>query len=227
MLHKLVLKYDNKTINKLELIPDATYMMKNTKNQTALNIAIKNKSDVRIINYMVKKIPELVRERGEDGNLPIHDILENGFADCSMIELFLSSYPDSIYCYNDSRELPLHSCIMYHNKMDVITKIIQAYPEGLIIKDRMGCTPFRYALFLGAGIDIIELMVKAKPECINMGDIIDFMECKGDIKNNKWQEFITKEEMAILVYLYVRIANKNLIISRALEPVILCAQNMT
>jgi ankyrin repeat protein len=221
LLHGIINKNKACTIydmEELKTIPANIYTMQNLKKHNALHIAVTNRMDADIIKYIINKNIKTATQMGEDGDLPIHTALSIGCSN-AIIQLLVDAYPDSIKIANYYGILPIHAAIMYNNDTNVVLTLIQAYPDGLYAIDKMGCTPFRYALFLGSNMEIITAIIKTAPKSIHKADIIEFIECKDTNKeihdiykySKEWNERITKNELCLIVYLYIKLRKNNIL----------------
>mmetsp|Transcript_798 Transcript_798/g.1803 ORF Transcript_798/g.1803 Transcript_798/m.1803 type:complete len:260 (-) Transcript_798:43-822(-) len=64
--------------------------------------------------------------------------------------------------------LPIHGICDRNPPSDVLTAILEAYPEGVRVPDHDGSTPLHYACFDRANISVIKILVKSFPNGVKM-----------------------------------------------------------
>lgn len=60
--------------------------------------------------------------------------------------------------------LPLHFALANEAEGDVVTRLLEAFPEGSKCRDQDGALPLHDASFKGAGVAVVDALIVAYPE---------------------------------------------------------------
>jgi ankyrin repeat protein len=84
---------------------------------------------VEILEYLVRRNPELLSSRDQDGALPLHVACRRG-ASFSIIQSLVNCYKASVNSVNSQGDLPLFlACEMPDTGLDTIFILIKLYPD--------------------------------------------------------------------------------------------------
>ena len=103
-------------------------------------------------------------------NPPFHSLL-NEIKDVTVdvVERFIKHFPEGgkQICVGD---LPLHIAIKRKCSEEIITSLVEAYPDGLKVKDDFGQLPLIMAIQYRCSVDIIRSLVKEYPDGAQVKD---------------------------------------------------------
>ena len=72
-----------------------------------LNIACGNKASLEVIQMLIRKYPEALKVRNNDGHLPLHIACAKN-ASLEVIQFLIQQHPDALRKKDNDDNLPLH-----------------------------------------------------------------------------------------------------------------------
>jgi hypothetical protein len=83
----------------------------------------------------------------------------------------LQAYPQAAKVQDKYGRLPLHWALRCKASPDVVTMLLQAYPQVVEVQEKVyGCLPLHYALWINASPDVINMIFKAYPKAAAVQD---------------------------------------------------------
>jgi len=107
-----------------------------------------------VVEYILSKVPLAVQSIEGNGNLPLHNAIQNnnnihqteeGYNETSLpiIELMLTLFPQSIFHRDQSGALPLHKAVKY-GSLTMVKLFYQAFPQAIYAEDYEHLLPIHY-----------------------------------------------------------------------------------
>jgi len=93
------------------------------------------------IKMLFKAYPEAVREKTNEGNLPLHVACKMHTADIDdIVQFLIEAYPEGAKVQNLAGFLPLHFAVD-RNAFNAAKWLLKVYPEASIVKNQAGYSP--------------------------------------------------------------------------------------
>lgn len=99
---------------------------------TLLHLACKNQSPLEVIKTLLNVSTDAARITNKGLFLPLHSACASSNADVKIVSLLLSSYYNGIKDRNAFNNLPIHTACANLAPLEVITVLVDAYPESLL-----------------------------------------------------------------------------------------------
>lgn len=103
--------------------------MEETANSEAIRLA--QASDWKGLQRLLERDPQVAKERGDHGMLPIHWACTVRRVPLSLVAKLLQAYPDGVRAKNAGQLLPLHIAIRARVHASVLRKLVRAYPDAV------------------------------------------------------------------------------------------------
>ena len=172
-----------------------------SQNQLCLLRACFNKNvTLEIVQLLYNTVPGVLRLRGDDGSLPIHNLCRNGDLDetnsLDILRFMLKvdhTLPREV---DDNDNLPIHNAVCYTSTA-FCKVLINACPESLRIESCVGWLPIHRSCRFGKRddtADTIQCMLEVDPELINAEDSDGYLpiHCAAMYGNTKSIELLLK-----------------------------------
>lgn len=126
-----------------------------------LYYACRKQVSPEIIKLLHKLNPNAIGEKDSDGWLPLFCACSTEDANIETVELLLSLYPDAISEVDKRGCLPLHVALRGGAPEEVGMILVEQYPGGALIKDRLGNLPLYYSF---RHVNIVKALGKVEPK---------------------------------------------------------------
>jgi hypothetical protein len=155
-----------------------------------IHIECENRCRPGIISKLIELYPESLSKACSLGSRPLHHfLLKFSSQDPVIVHLMIEAYPEAICQPDGLGRLPIHIECEYRCRPDIISKLIELYPESLS-KACLGQLPLHNALssFLDAtqSSTIIDLMIETYPKAIRhangVGRLPIHIECESQCR---------------------------------------------
>ncbi len=151
---------------------------------------------------LIDAYPAAAAEKDSAGNLPLHNAVSNG-ACVEVVDMLLKAHPEAAREKNKGQESPLH--VVYKMTKPstlhvasfrktvpsgVVQMLIDAYPAAAAEKDSAGNLPLHYAVWNGACVEVVDMLLKAHPEAARECEM--YIQCQRDYseERKRKREFI-------------------------------------
>ena len=131
-----------------------------------LHMAIASGASREVLELLVMACPEVLAMTDKFGRTPLYIYLTMGSAlvdDEAMVTLLLSEVESGgVASMPEKRggNLPLHGVAMYGGSLQVVNRLIEAYPEAIRVKNKDGKTPHDLAKeYHQCAQDVIDLLL--------------------------------------------------------------------
>ncbi len=62
-----------------------------------MHIAVGKDASVEVVKLLIRKYPDAVKEKDENGNLPLHfAVAKNGASDVEVLQVLIKEYPEAV-----------------------------------------------------------------------------------------------------------------------------------
>jgi len=96
--------------------------------------------------------------------LPIHEACANSETPIELIEAIIQAHPEGLQLKESAyKRLPIHIACRKNASIDVVTLLLEHYPDGALIADTLGRLALHYALSNGANDEVIGTLLNKKP----------------------------------------------------------------
>uniref|UniRef100_A0A7S2N434 Uncharacterized protein n=1 Tax=Helicotheca tamesis TaxID=374047 RepID=A0A7S2N434_9STRA len=153
---------------------------------TALHIAVEFRSSLDVVNLILEKDPESVKEKTFDfGYTPLHTACEHG-APLEVVALLLSAWPDLVRETTTRGDTALHRACIHGASFEVISLLLGAWPDASKEKNMSGFIPLNLACRFDAPLKVLLLMLEKwlKATEYEITDDMESLMCdaSGDVK---------------------------------------------
>jgi len=129
--------------------PDAAHVANPSDGCLPLHLACREKASLEVLQLLVQTWPSAVREKDNEGLLPLHYICEKKFVKgnpcLEKVQLLVESWPESPQIKTADGILPLHAACSYPQATSVVRYLVDSYPQAVRIQDRFRRLPLHNA----------------------------------------------------------------------------------
>lgn len=126
MIHVLVKK-------RVAWLKNVDWKRNHAKNNTLLQIALQNNCDLKTLEALLKKDPNVIRRNNCKGSTPLHTALIHE-ADFEVIKFLLEHGADLNLCKNNGNT-PLHTALLLGSSSEIINLILEKGPNLSVINE--------------------------------------------------------------------------------------------
>jgi len=123
----------------------------------ATALVLKSRLPMETIQLIAEAWPDAVREKDDDGWLPLHYACLYGYSD-DVIQLLIECWPMSLHVKTEGGILPLHLALQPEAKLEAIQMLVHAWPEAVHEHDKDGRLPLHCACEKGCADDVIQFL---------------------------------------------------------------------
>jgi ankyrin repeat protein len=149
----------------LEANPRAASFLQFPNKYNILHFACGNKAPLSVVQLLVQQLPDAVREKTTDGELPLHVACEYKQS-FEVIQLLIRKYPDALKEKNRIGYLPLHWACEHAQSLEVIQLLVQHHPNAIKEKDSKGWLPLHRACGYKQSLEVIQYLVQQLPNTV-------------------------------------------------------------
>mmetsp|Transcript_69059 Transcript_69059/g.102609 ORF Transcript_69059/g.102609 Transcript_69059/m.102609 type:complete len:374 (-) Transcript_69059:200-1321(-) len=189
----------NATPDVLSLIfrkwPEAT-KEKDAEGCMPLHLACRFNKQLEVVSMLFDGYPDASRKEDKSGMTPLHYVCIERNVPIEMVSLLLRSWPKDKY----SRYTPLHFACLNNTRAEVISLLLEHWPDALKLYDRVGwgSTPLHYACKTNAPLKVILVLLEKWPEGVRDADSelntpLDYCrKAKGSAENEKVLSYVSR-----------------------------------
>lgn len=140
--------------------------------------------EVALVSVM-KSSPEIVKEREESGDLPLH-VAARANPGLSVIRALVYAYPQALHMRNGDGDLPLHVAIMSDASEEVIRYLLRHNLSSASETDAIGNLPLHSLLWMRYSSSLINEVLEAFPEAVRAKGFNGQLPLHASIRHSPW-----------------------------------------
>ena len=154
---------ENEILELIEKQPSTVFATPDEGNNLPIHIVATQTSSVKVMEEVIRKYPEGLRKKNDDGRLPVHLAAKYNIS-VDVLKVVLDAYPAGIKERNNYGWLPIHCSTVSGVSFTIVQQLLEYYPDGVKQLTKNDMLPLHFAARSSNCVEIVRAILRAYPD---------------------------------------------------------------